>query len=154
MRRLGTGESGGLIDGTQIRGSGGRCARRLCDRSPQPANSERVDGAAAAGLVFHIFAPMGEGPTTALLRWLIGVAIFFVPFALGGLGGGDVKLLGALGAWLGPSGFSGRRCIRGYGRRDGNYHRACQRIVVPALSKTLSAAGALARCRDSRVAAV
>ena len=62
-------------------------------------------GAAAAGLVFHIFAPMGEGPTTALLGWLIGVAIFFVPFALGGLGGGDVKLLGALGAWLGPSGI-------------------------------------------------
>ena len=24
-----------------------------------------------------------------------------MPFALGGLGGGDVKLLGALGAWLG-----------------------------------------------------
>jgi prepilin peptidase CpaA len=26
----------------------------------------------------------------------------FVPFALGGLGGGDVKLLAALGAWVGP----------------------------------------------------
>ncbi len=25
-----------------------------------------------------------------------------LPFALGGLGGGDVKLLAALGAWLGP----------------------------------------------------
>lgn len=60
-------------------------------------------GAATAGLLFHVFAPMGEGPATALLGWLLGVAIFFVPFALGGLGGGDVKLLGALGAWLGPS---------------------------------------------------
>ena len=64
-------------------------------------------GAATAGILFHVFAPMGEGPTTAVLRWLIGVAIFFVPFALGGLGGGDVKLLGALGAWLGPSDFLG-----------------------------------------------
>ena len=27
----------------------------------------------------------------------------FVPFALRGLGGGDVKLIGALGAWLGPA---------------------------------------------------
>ncbi len=30
-------------------------------------------------------------------------AIFFVPFALRGLGGGDVKLLAALGAWVGPT---------------------------------------------------
>jgi prepilin peptidase CpaA len=29
--------------------------------------------------------------------------VFFPPFALGGLGAGDVKLLAALGAWLGPS---------------------------------------------------
>ena len=60
-------------------------------------------GAAGAGILFHVFAPAGEGATAAALGWLLGVAIFFVPFALGGLGGGDVKLLGALGAWLGPS---------------------------------------------------
>ena len=59
-------------------------------------------GAALAGLVFHSFAPVGEGFTAAALGWLLGIAIFFLPFALGGLGGGDVKLLGALGAWLGP----------------------------------------------------
>ena len=35
--------------------------------------------------------------------WLLGIALFFPFFALGGLGGGDVKLLGALGAWLGPT---------------------------------------------------
>jgi prepilin peptidase CpaA len=29
--------------------------------------------------------------------------VFVVPFALRGLGGGDVKLLAALGAWLGPT---------------------------------------------------
>ena len=28
--------------------------------------------------------------------------MFIVPFALRGMGGGDVKLLGALGAWVGP----------------------------------------------------
>ena len=36
------------------------------------------------------------------MGWAVGIAIFFVPFALGGLGAGDVKLLGAIGAWLGP----------------------------------------------------
>ena len=32
----------------------------------------------------------------------LGLAILFVPFALGLIGGGDVKLLAATGAWLGP----------------------------------------------------
>ena len=62
-------------------------------------------GAAAAGFAFHAFAPGGDGAVRAVLGWLIGVAVFFVPFALGGLGAGDVKLLGALGAWLGPGGI-------------------------------------------------
>jgi prepilin peptidase CpaA len=43
------------------------------------------------------------GVVSALAGWGIGVAIFFLPFALRGLGGGDLKLLGALGAWVGPS---------------------------------------------------
>ncbi|MGH7900012.1 MAG: A24 family peptidase [Candidatus Binatia bacterium] len=34
--------------------------------------------------------------------WLLGVLMFFPFFLLGGMGAGDVKLLGALGAWLGP----------------------------------------------------
>jgi prepilin peptidase CpaA len=62
-------------------------------------------GAAAAGIVFHAAVPGGESVTSAVLGWLVGIAVFFVPFALGGLGGGDVKLLGALGAWLGPAGI-------------------------------------------------
>src|SRR5688572_29530937 len=60
-------------------------------------------GAAAAGIVFHAVVPGGESVTSAVLGWLVGVAVFFIPFALGGMGGGDVKLLGALGAWLGVS---------------------------------------------------
>ena len=31
-----------------------------------------------------------------------GLAVFFPFFALGGMGAGDVKLMAAIGAWLGP----------------------------------------------------
>ena len=60
-------------------------------------------GAAAAGLVYGGVTGGWSGLGGAALGWLIGAAAFIVPFALGGLGGGDVKLLGALGAWLGPA---------------------------------------------------
>lgn len=58
-------------------------------------------GAAATALGFALwqngFAAMGWSAA----GWLTAVALFFPVFALGGLGAGDVKLLGALGAWLG-----------------------------------------------------
>ena len=57
-------------------------------------------GAAAAGIIFHTVVGGGDGLTGALLGWLTGAAIFFLPFALGGLGAGDVKLIAALGAWF------------------------------------------------------
>jgi prepilin peptidase CpaA len=60
-------------------------------------------GAAAGGLVFHTIAGGSGGFVQAAAGWLVGAAMFFVPFALGGLGGGDVKLLAALGAWVGPA---------------------------------------------------
>ena len=42
----------------------------------------------------------GFGP--GLVGAGLGLAILIVPFALGLIGGGDVKLLAATGAWLGP----------------------------------------------------
>jgi prepilin peptidase CpaA len=60
-------------------------------------------GGAAAGLVFHLVTGGWNGGAASLAGWLAGMLIFFIPFALGGLGAGDVKLLGALGAWLGPT---------------------------------------------------
>lgn len=41
-------------------------------------------------------------PGEAMLGMLVGFAIPFVLFAMGALGGGDVKLLAAAGAWVGP----------------------------------------------------
>ena len=58
-------------------------------------------GAAGAGLAFHAFFS-GSGALTALAGWLTGVLLFSPLFLLRGMGAGDLKLLGALGAWLGP----------------------------------------------------
>ena len=55
----------------------------------------------AVAFVVHGFLPQGEGFIHAALGLVAGGAIFFPFFALGGMGAGDVKLMAALGAWLG-----------------------------------------------------
>ena len=59
-------------------------------------------GAALAALIVHAYVGGWSGAGMAAAGWAAGVALFFPVFALGGMGAGDVKLLGALGAWLGP----------------------------------------------------
>jgi prepilin peptidase CpaA len=58
-------------------------------------------GGALAGFAYHLAAGGWTGGLGSLAGWFVGIVIFLAPFALGGLGAGDVKLLGALGAWLG-----------------------------------------------------
>jgi prepilin peptidase CpaA len=60
-------------------------------------------GAAVAAVLVHGYSSGLAGAGLALAGWLVGAALFFPIFALGGMGAGDVKLLGALGAWLGPA---------------------------------------------------
>jgi prepilin peptidase CpaA len=59
-------------------------------------------GAALAAFAAHAWIGGWPGAAMALAGWAAGVALFFPVFALGGMGAGDVKLLGAVGAWLGP----------------------------------------------------
>jgi prepilin peptidase CpaA len=59
-------------------------------------------GAAAAAVAVHTLAGGVGGLGTSVGGWLLGAALFLPFFALGGMGAGDVKLLAALGAWLGP----------------------------------------------------
>jgi prepilin peptidase CpaA len=59
-------------------------------------------GAALAALIVHAWVGGWSGLGMAALGWIAGMALFFPVFALGGMGAGDVKLMGALGAWLGP----------------------------------------------------
>lgn len=60
-------------------------------------------GTAVAALVYGGWTGGWTGLGSVALGWLIGGVAFIVPFALGGLGGGDIKLLAAIGAWLGPT---------------------------------------------------
>lgn len=59
-------------------------------------------GAAIGALFFHGFAAGIGGVGAAAAGWAVGAALFFPMFALRGMGAGDVKLLAAVGAWLGP----------------------------------------------------
>jgi prepilin peptidase CpaA len=59
-------------------------------------------GGALAAFVYHVTTGGWNAGIASAAGWAVGIAIFFLPFALGGLGAGDVKLLGAIGAWLGP----------------------------------------------------
>ncbi|HZN35213.1 MAG TPA: A24 family peptidase [Pirellulaceae bacterium] len=61
--------------------------------------------AAAIGLAYHLLAPGGSGPLVALGGFAIGFGLLIVPWLLGGGGMGDVKMLAALGVWLGPLGI-------------------------------------------------
>jgi prepilin peptidase CpaA len=60
-------------------------------------------GGALAALVYHTATAGSAGLLASVAGWGLGVVVFLLPFALGGLGGGDIKLLAALGAWLGPA---------------------------------------------------
>ena len=58
--------------------------------------------AAVVAIVFHAASAGWSGVGFSLSGWLIGMLVFFPFFAVRGMGAGDVKLLGAFGAWLGP----------------------------------------------------
>jgi len=60
-------------------------------------------GAALVALLFQALTGGSPALATAGGGWLVGIVLFFPFFALGGLGAGDVKLLGAIGAWIGPA---------------------------------------------------
>jgi len=58
--------------------------------------------AAGAAFLFHLARAGAPGIVTAVTGWVAGLMLFLPFFLLRGMGAGDVKLLAALGAWLGP----------------------------------------------------
>jgi prepilin peptidase CpaA len=59
--------------------------------------------AAAGALVFHLVTSGWNAAGWSIAGCVVGALLFFPMFALRGMGAGDVKLLAAVGAWLGPS---------------------------------------------------
>ena len=58
--------------------------------------------AAVLALIFHISTQGTTGLVFSLGGFGTGFGIMLVLWLIGGGGGGDVKLMGAIGAWLGP----------------------------------------------------
>lgn len=58
-----------------------------------------------AGLLYHTIRHGWTGLGLAAAGTLLGFVVFLVFYWLGAMGGGDVKLMAAFGALLGPSGI-------------------------------------------------
>ncbi|MDK2883247.1 MAG: prepilin peptidase CpaA [Bacillota bacterium] len=58
--------------------------------------------AAAIGLVSSFYSGGLAGGFNGIKGMVLGIALLLVPFILGGMGAGDVKLLGVVGAFKGP----------------------------------------------------
>lgn len=69
-----------------------------CSKIPNWCNGTLL--VVALGYHGWVFGLPGLG--TAVLGFLVGLALLLIPYLMGGMGGGDVKALAALGALLGP----------------------------------------------------
>jgi prepilin peptidase CpaA len=59
-------------------------------------------GGAAAAFAYSVHANGLTGLGLSVAGWATGIVLFLPIFIVGGMGAGDVKLLGAVGAWVGP----------------------------------------------------
>lgn len=56
----------------------------------------------AGAIIWNLWLSGGYGIVTVSLGLLVGFSLLVIPYLMGGMGGGDVKALAALGALLGP----------------------------------------------------
>jgi prepilin peptidase CpaA len=63
-------------------------------------------GSALTGLAWHAWVGGVAGAGWSVAGWAVGLAVLMPLYLLRTLGAGDVKLLAAFGAWLGPAGVA------------------------------------------------
>ena len=59
-------------------------------------------GMVVAGIAMNSMKSGTDGAQDALAGCAIGIGVLIIPFIMGGIGGGDVKLMGGIGALKGP----------------------------------------------------
>jgi prepilin peptidase CpaA len=67
-------------------------------------------GSAALACCVYLTTAGFSGVAFSAAGWATGLLLFLPWFLAGGMGGGDVKLLAAFGAWLGPA-QTGKACL-------------------------------------------
>ena len=55
-----------------------------------------------SGIVYHGLVSQATGLSESLCGIIVGTLPFFVVYAKGGMGAGDLKLMAGVGAWMGP----------------------------------------------------
>ena len=60
--------------------------------------------AMATALAFHSITGGWKGFLFSAEGLALGIALFLIPYIMGGMGAGDAKLMGAIGAIIGPRG--------------------------------------------------
>ena len=81
------------------------CAAAIDDLRRNHISNTSVVSGLAAGLLYHGLTGGLTGAALALAGAATGLAVLLGFYCLGAMGGGDVKLMGAFGALLGPGGI-------------------------------------------------
>lgn len=92
-----------MIDAPSIAVLGLGALAAAADATTRRVPNALTFGAAAVGMAFAAATGGVQELGWSVAGWIVGLVLFLPLFALRAMGGGDVKLLAAFGAWLGPS---------------------------------------------------
>jgi prepilin peptidase CpaA len=91
-----------VIDAPSLAVIGLGIAATVADSTTRRIPNALTIGASAVAVAFAAATAGLTGLGSSAAGWVVGVLLFLPLFVLRAMGGGDVKLLAAFGAWLGP----------------------------------------------------